>query len=253
MSDDFLLTTPTTNSTHKQAVSTAFGALAPFYDAWYQTPLGKYVWTVESAAIKALLPDQLQGVIFDIGIGTGMSLTLLSSESGQIVGIDIAWEMLDVAYQKSHNITRVHLVLADCEKLPFREEVADFVFSMTVLEFVSNPDQFLQEICKSLNPNGWLLLGVLSSTNLWAAERRIRCFVKPDVFRFARFPSPWQVTRALFRNGFIQIQYRGAVYAPSFTPSRLLASCAIIEKKLSHRWLWRALGAFLVIRAQRTK
>lgn len=251
MSDDFLLTKPITNSKHKQAVSDAFGALAPFYDAWYQTPVGKYVWAVESATIKALLPSRLQGVIFDIGIGTGMSLALLSSESSQIVGIDIAWEMLGVVYQKSRQLTSLHLVLADGEELPFRKEVADFTFSMTVLEFVSNANQFLREICRSLSTNGWLLLGVLSSPNLWASERRIRSFVKPDVFRFAWFPSAWQVARALYQNGFFQIQYRGAVYAPSFTPSRLLESCAIIEKKLSNRWLLRALGAFLVMRAQK--
>jgi ubiquinone/menaquinone biosynthesis C-methylase UbiE len=249
MSDDFLPNMPTMDSKHKQAVCTAFGALAPFYDAWYQTPVGKYVWAVESATITAMLPNHRRGIIFDIGTGTGMSLTLLSSRSTQIIGIDFAWEMLDVAYQKSHHFTRVHLVLADAENLPFRHAVADLVFGMTVLEFVSDTNQFLQEIYYSLSPNGWLVLGVLSSTNLWALERRIRSFVKPDVFSFAWFPSPWQVTRALLRNGFFKIQYQGAVYAPSFTPSKLLEACAVIDRKLSHQWLWRALGAFLVIRA----
>lgn len=250
MSEEILSSVQPNDSTQKHAVRSAFGALAPVYDTWYQTPLGKYVWTVEVAAVHAMLPPKVNGVVVDIGVGTGMSLPLLQPFSSQIVGLDNTWQMVNIAYQKNQENQEVHLVIGDGENLPFRRNVADFIMGMTVLEFVPNPDNFLQEVQAFLQPKGWLVLGVLTSTNLWALERRIRSFVQPDVFSHAQFPSPWQLIRRLYRNGFHRVRYRGAVYAPTFTPKRCLATFSQLDGKLGNRWVSRSLGAFSVVQAR---
>ncbi|MFX1403521.1 MAG: class I SAM-dependent methyltransferase [Promethearchaeota archaeon] len=233
-------------------MSQAFGAIASFYDSWYQSPVGGYVWAVETDAIQALLPEPQGGVALEVGVGTGMIATIVQDPSLQFVGVDVAWQMLAIAYQKLQKTENLHLVRSDGEHLPFRRKCFDLALAMTLLEFVPDPDQVLSEIHQCLQPVGYLLLGILSSTNLWAIERRIRSFVQPDVFRFARFPSPWQVIRLLNRNGFSQVQYRGSVYAPTFTPTRWLPRFASLEPTLGTRWLSRALGAFIVFSARRS-
>ncbi len=231
----------------KQAVSQAFGAIAPYYDLWYTTPLGRYVWSVESKAMKAMLPYIIHSVILEIGVGTGMALSLLQTNSAQIIGGDIAWEMVNIAYHKSKVYQYIHLLVADGEYLPFRQNCVDLVLGMTVLEFVPQPNLLLQEIHRCLQSKGQLLLGVLTSINLWALERRIRSYLSPDVFKYAKFLSPWQIFRMLYRNGFSKAQYRGAVYAPSFVSKQCLRSFQQIDESLGTRWLSRALGAFCVI------
>ncbi len=252
MSDRSLTNNPRKKSEHTNEVSQAFGAIAPFYDAWYQSPVGGYVWAVETEAIQALLPEPQGGVALEVGVGTGMIATFVQNPLLQFVGVDVAWQMLAVAHQKLQKTENLHLVQSDGEHLPFRKKCFDLVLAMTVLEFVPDPEQVLSEIHQCLQPVGHLLLGILTSTNLWAVERRIRSFIQPDVFRYAQFPSPWQVIRLLYRNGFSQVQYRGSVYAPTFTPTRLLPRFASLESTLGTRWLSRALGAFLVFSARRS-
>jgi ubiquinone/menaquinone biosynthesis C-methylase UbiE len=237
---------------HTHAVSQAFGAIAHLYDSWYQSPVGGYVWSVEIKAIQALLPDSVTGVVLEVGVGTGMMADTIQDHSCQFVGVDIAWQMLRIAYQKLVKSENLHLVQSDGLHLPFRKECIDLALAMTVLEFVPDPDQILTEIYQALQPIGYLLLGILTSTNLWALERRIRSLIQPDVFRYARFPSPWEVIRLLKRNGFSKVQYRGSVYAPTFTPTRWLPRFASLEPTLGTRWLSRALGAFLVFSARRS-
>jgi ubiquinone/menaquinone biosynthesis C-methylase UbiE len=253
MSEQNVSPNPLNEISKKQSVRTAFGALAPAYDTWYHTPIGRYVWSVEVSAVRSMLPYEVKGIVFDVGTGTGMSLTLLRSNHYQLIGIDNSWQMIEIAHQKTYERQDVELVVADGECLPFRSNVADLIFGMTVIEFVPNPDQFLQEMYSCLHPQGWLVLGVLTSTNLWALERRIRSFVQPDVFSYAHFPSPWQLIRRLHQNGFHRTRYRGAVYAPTFTPARCLETLSRIENMLGDRWLSRAFGAFSVVQAQSVK
>ncbi|MFW9831429.1 MAG: methyltransferase domain-containing protein, partial [Candidatus Thorarchaeota archaeon] len=101
------------SSEQKQAIRRAFGALAQFYDVWYDTPLGKYVWSVEATAIRELLPEKMGEIIIDVGVGTGMSLSVLRDFLGHFIGVDIAWQMIEKARQKTKNFIKSHLVLAD--------------------------------------------------------------------------------------------------------------------------------------------
>ena len=236
---------------HQLAVSSAFGSLAPFYDSWYQTPLGRYVWSVETDAVEALLPNQIHSVALEVGVGTAMALPLLQDSALQLIGIDIAWQMLERAHQKTGNQDNVHLLLADGAWLPFRQESVEIVLGMTLLEFVADRDKLLQEIHRCLRPGGKIFLGVLTSTNLWAFERQIRNLAQSDIFELARFPSPWQVRRLLHQNGFSYVHYRGSVYAPPFSPSKCLPAFRQLDKKLGSQWLSRALGAFLVFYSHR--
>ncbi|MFX1564484.1 MAG: class I SAM-dependent methyltransferase [Promethearchaeota archaeon] len=251
MSDKNLAHTKSKNIEHKRAVSLAFGSIASSYDSWYQTAIGKYVWFVETQALQALYPTTPYHVALEIGVGTGKAISLIGDTHSQLIGIDIAWQMLAIAYGKFAKFDNIQLVLADGTSLPFRNECCDITLSMTVLEFVNNRDGFVQEIYRCLRTAGDLLLGVLTSLNLWAVDRQIRSWIQHDVFELASFPNPWQVVRRLSRNGFTQIRYRGAVYAPSFLPEKCFPFISRFEAKLGNRWPTRAVGAFTVFSAKR--
>ncbi len=180
-----------------------------------------------------------------------MALPLLQNISLQLIGIDIAWQMLAIAHKKVLKNTNAHLILSDGTSLPIRKECLDLVLGMTVLEFIPDRDEFLQEIHRCLQPIGHIILGVLTSTNLWAVERRVRSLFQHNIFKLARFPSPWQVMRILYRNGFSKSTYRGSVYALPFSPNRCLRVFSHLDAYLGTRWLCRALGAFLVFHARR--
>lgn len=234
---------------HKLAVGTAFGGIARFYDAWYSTPLGNYVWKVESAAIAAALPARIEGIALDLGAGSGMSMELLLQRGAYTIGVDLSWQMIAVAREKLHTHPRADFLVADGEQLPFREGIAGLVTGITVLEFVPNPPQLLEQIHRTLRSGGQLVLGILSSTSVWGVERRIRTFTRRDIFAYARFLTPWQVTRLLRRASFAAIEYRGSVYVSTFTPTRFLACLGQLDDCWGTRWLSRSLGAFLVFRA----
>lgn len=51
-------------------------------------------------------------------------------------------------------------IVADCTKLPFKDNSLDGVVSFSVLEHVGNPDNVIKEIYRVLKPGGFILSGV---------------------------------------------------------------------------------------------
>ena len=232
----------------KRAVGEAFGDIAPFYDGWYSTPMGRYVGLVEGEAVGLLMPRRIMGVALDVGAGTGLSmLPLRGRGASQVVGVDLSWRMLRVAKERLGGWAS--LVVADGEWLPFRGMVFSAASAMTVMEFTPHPKRMLRELGRVLEFGGRLVLGVLSSTSWWAVDRRLRNLAgRRDVFSLAWFPSPWRVVGMLREAGFAGVKFRGSVYAPSQTPSRLLGAFARIDRRLGGSRLFRGFGAFTVFR-----
>ncbi len=239
----------TQQENHKQAVTSAFGSLSKVYDLWYDSPIGKYVWLVETAALSAMLPPQIKGTALDVGVGTGMSMKFLIERDAESVGIDLSLDMLKIAQNKFKEDARTHLVCSDAEFLPFRRDSFDLILGMTVIEFISDKLGILKKLNKTLSPSGTLILGILSSASLWSLERRLQSWFHPDVYSYAEFLSPWLMKKMLHQAGFSNVKYQGSVYAPPFTPKKLLHNLIRFDTILGKRWLSRFLGAFLVFSA----
>jgi ubiquinone/menaquinone biosynthesis C-methylase UbiE len=241
----------TQQANHKQAVASAFGSLAKLYDMWYNSPIGKYVWQVETAALTAMLPPQIKGTALDIGVGTGMSMKFLVDRGAESVGIDLSGDMLKIAKNRFKEEVQTHFVCADAEFLPFRRDSFDIILGMTVIEFIPDQHRVLKNLNKTLTPHGTLVLGILSSASIWSVERRLRSWIRPDVFSYAQFLSPWLMKKLLHKTGFGNVKYQGSVYAPTFTPKLLLPKIIQLDLIWGTRWLSRSLGAFLVFSADR--
>ena len=89
-------------------------------------------------------------MVLDVGCGTGLLFNYISGLVDTIVGIDISLESLKVAldFIKKTDNPSIELVRADADFLPFKNEVFDKVFAITLLQNMPNPLLTLHEISR---------------------------------------------------------------------------------------------------------
>jgi len=83
------------------------------------------------AAMDALAPQSGQTIV-DIGCGAGQTVQQLASRvgpPGQVIGVDIAPRVLEVARSRTTGLSQVRLIQADAASLALADEMADGVYS----------------------------------------------------------------------------------------------------------------------------
>ena len=90
--------------------------------AWYDTVSGEPIYRVGRECAVSALHLREGSRVLDIGCGTGLNLPLLLTavgRSGQVVGVDLSREMLEVARRKTIQAPpgNLALVQADAEQL----------------------------------------------------------------------------------------------------------------------------------------
>jgi ubiquinone/menaquinone biosynthesis C-methylase UbiE len=164
-----------------------FDDLANRYDSWFETPLGKKIFESERSCIEKLIKKVEDKFAVDLGIGTGLFTKILREKGYKVIGIDISDEMLKIAKNRGFEVIKHDLN----NPLPFNDESFDFVFSMTSIEFLKNPENLVEEVYRILKKDGEFLLITLNSLSLWAFVRRVKgLFIKNYVFKKGRFYSP---------------------------------------------------------------
>jgi len=238
--------------THKKGVEAHFSKIAGGYDGWFRTLLGQYVERREREAVISLLEPRPGELILDVGTGTGIYLMEAVGRGAVVVGLDISRGMLGVLSKKLRergDWVRASLVLGDAENLPIKEQVFHKIINNTTLEFLTNPEKALAEARRALMFGGSMVIGVLTSTSLWAFERRLRRAKSKNVYSYAQFYSLKRLRKLLEVSGFKVEEARWAVYAPRKTPARLIPLLEWLEGGLSVFPLVRSLGAFLAVKA----
>lgn len=87
-----------------------------------------------------------QSSILDLGCGTGLLLPKIQEMAKNIVGLDVSKGMLKEIDPCIKRSTNVHLILADADRNPFRNNYFETVFAITLLQNMPNPRKTLQEI-----------------------------------------------------------------------------------------------------------
>jgi len=97
--------------------------------------------------------------VLEIGVGTGLSLPAYPSHC-QVVGIDLAPEMLERASQKISENGWDHLCLRnmDALNLDFPDSSFDYITAFHVLSVVPNPVRMMREIHRVCKPQGTLVI-----------------------------------------------------------------------------------------------
>ncbi len=94
-----------------------YNSTAPIYNTRYRE--------IQETKYETMIDFPVGGRVLDIGCGTGLLYEFLDHE--HYVGIDFSFKMLKKG-QFSNKI------LADCDALPFQNEIFDYAFSFTVLQ-----------------------------------------------------------------------------------------------------------------------
>ncbi|MCQ5340207.1 MAG: class I SAM-dependent methyltransferase [Candidatus Verstraetearchaeota archaeon] len=99
-------------------------------------------------------------ILIDVGCGTGILFKMVKCK--EIIGIDISINMI----REAKKIGKAELILADGENLPLRDEIADIVMSVTVIDLAENKEKFFSEIIRCLKRNGRFGISILKHSNI---------------------------------------------------------------------------------------
>ncbi len=221
-------------------MSDYFDKIAQRYDKWYETKVGRYVDTTEKEIVFSLLKTS-KGKALDLGCGTGNYTLELKKRGFDVVGLDISKEMLRIAQKK---IPEIAFIRGDAYKLPFKNNTFDLVLSITMFEFIKNPEKIIKEIYRVLKPGGEIIIGTMNAKSLWFLFKRIKSFFIETAYRYARFYTVSELEKLLKNEHFKKIETKGVIYFPSFFP--FLEFAKKFDKRFCHRL--KNWAAFIVVK-----
>ncbi len=201
------MTEPQSATIARPASERAFDPVAELYDGWFDTPLGRTVDKLEKDLLYRLADLRPSERVLDVGTGTAHFALDLAARGGVVVGVDLSLPMLAVARGKAPS---ANLVRGDAAALPFTDSQFDLVFSVTMLEFVADPEQALDEMWRLVRPGGRLVIGVLNALSPWAWARRRESRKQTTPFDDARFFYPWEFRRML--HGYGPLSWSSSVF-----------------------------------------
>ncbi len=110
------------------------------YDAWYQTPRGRWVGETESDLLRRMLGPQSGENLLDVGCGTGFFTRRFARGSqSAVTGLDPHRDWL--AFARRHAVGTENYVNGSALALPFAAGGFDLVMAVAALCFI--PDQRL--------------------------------------------------------------------------------------------------------------
>jgi malonyl-CoA O-methyltransferase len=125
----------------KRQIIRRYDAAVHIYDLRYEEEqTAKY-----DAALESLEKQNL-GLVLDAGCGTGLLFDHLKNRAKRIVGLDISKKTLLKARERARDFMSTHLICADADFIPMKENTFDHVFAVTLIQNSPNPTRTLREI-----------------------------------------------------------------------------------------------------------
>jgi SAM-dependent methyltransferase len=109
-------------------------------------------------AIEALGPGD-GDIVLDIGCGAGQTLLQLAERvgtEGQVIGVDVAPLLLEIAKRRTEHLNQVSLIHADAQSFDLPSESADAVFSRFGVMAFTDPVAAFANFRRILRPGGAL-------------------------------------------------------------------------------------------------
>jgi len=85
-------------------------------------------------------------IVLDAGCGTGILFNHIANTAETIVGLDISRKILLQAKEHAKKLSNIHLIWADADNMPLKENIFNYVFGITILQNMPNPGKTLNEI-----------------------------------------------------------------------------------------------------------
>lgn len=208
------------------------------YDAWYDTPRGRWIGETEYRLIKQQLNFQSGEKILDVGCGTGWFTRRIAHWGDlYVTGLDISPEWLAFARKRDPN---AHYVQGDALALPFHNNSFDSVISVAALCFTEDWKSAIREIIRVCR--GGFAIGMLNRQSLlWRDKGRNG---GSGAYQGAHWVTPSELIGSVRHLPVTDVRLRSAIPIPSGTP---MARC--IEILAPHRFLN---GGFIVIAGRKS-
>lgn len=135
--------------------------MSKFYENYWQEQCG-YLndFILKWPRLKKFIPRDRDITIIDFGCGNGKILEEIRkiNPAAKLIGLDVSEIALKQA-KESENLVGVEFYkVKDGEKIPLRDNLADFVFSSEVIEHIYDTENAFAEIARILRPRGRILL-----------------------------------------------------------------------------------------------
>lgn len=181
------------------------------YDAWYDTPRGRWIGDTEFNLAARLLATKPGDSLLDVGCGTGWFARRFAEDGLRVTGLDPDKEWL--AYARTHSDPAIRWIEGDARKLPFADASFEQVLSIAALCFVEDERQAVAEIVRVAKRRfvvGWLNRNSL----LYRGKGRDG---GSGAYRGARWHTAAEL-RKLFSGLPVQgLKLRSAIFLPSGT------------------------------------
>jgi ubiquinone/menaquinone biosynthesis C-methylase UbiE len=129
------------------------------YERWILPPLLDLVMRQrQMQAYRSELIPAARGRVLEIGIGSGLNLSLYGADVNTIVGLDPSERLLSMACKRAANIdVPVDLVRGSATAIPLDNDSVDTVVMTWTLCSVPDPLGALREMRRVMKPGGMLL------------------------------------------------------------------------------------------------
>lgn len=127
------------------------------------------------ADFKLRVADPRGMKILDAGSGNGGTCISFAEAGAEVFGIEVKNDLVEIArsFAESRK-TKTEFILYDKKTIPFPDNTFDAALSISVLEHVTDPVNYLGEILRVLKPNGQLYLAF--PNRLWPRETHTLLF-----------------------------------------------------------------------------
>ena len=151
----------------KSRVERQFDKSAHVYDALSHMQREIVDTLLDECLASAVDSSCLNPIVCDFGCGTGYALAQLAEliDAPQLIGIDIAPSMLEVANQRLHGLDSVKLMSGDIEAPPVGIESVDIALSSSAIQWC-DVNLALNQISSTLKPGGHALISSFSEGTL---------------------------------------------------------------------------------------
>jgi len=125
----------------KREVMERYDLTAHMYDMRYAEEQAAKI----EAALEGLKMEKY-GLVLDAGCGTGILFGYVADKAEATFGLDVSRKILVLAKEHAKNFQNVHLILADADYMPLKENIFSHVFGITLIQNMPNPVKTLKEI-----------------------------------------------------------------------------------------------------------
>lgn len=181
--------------------------------------VNKFLWTRDMRAEALSMLDIDAGDrVLDVGCGTGFATEGLLKHTRDVVGLDQSVDQLEQAWEKLGKHDPVAFYLGDAERLPFKDESFDIVWSSGSIEYWPAPIKTLRELRRVTRPGGEVLV-----VGPNAPRNRVARRIADAIMLFY---DEAEAERMFNSAGYAEVTHR--IMGPSHWPSAAIVSLAVV-------------------------